>query len=151
MFKLKLKEPIEIIIVGGLAMQAYGLSLRKTVDLDGEIKASDESYLKVIRELTKKSVVCNISDNLDRWGVIPMPDGYRERSTVYHQKTNLTVKILDPVDFVISMLRRGTEEDLQDAEEVVKHFNIRKSDIASRLKMISLPKDTESLLFKKLF
>ncbi|MFN3479893.1 MAG: DUF6036 family nucleotidyltransferase [Thermodesulfovibrionales bacterium] len=151
MFKLKLKEPIEIIIVGGLAMQAYGLSLRKTVDLDGEIKASDESYLKVIRELTKKSVVCNISDNLDRWGVIPMPDGYRERSTVYHQKTNLTVKILDPVDFVISMLRRGTEEDLQDAEEVVKHFNIRKSDIASRLEIISLPKDTESLLFKKLF
>ncbi|HKZ56092.1 MAG TPA: hypothetical protein VJ024_00150 [Thermodesulfovibrionales bacterium] len=74
-----------------------------------------------------------------------------ERAKTLSLGEYLTLKILDPVDFVFSKLMRGTEEDLQDIMDVIRKFNISKESLGEREKLIQFPKDPETLLFKKKF
>ena len=80
-----------------------------------------------------------------------MPSNYQERAKTVYSGDYLTLKILDPVDFVFSKLMRGTEEDLQDIMDVIRKFNISKESLNEREKLIQFPKDPETLLFKKKF
>jgi len=118
-FVRKKNEHIELLLIEGLAMSFYG-SLKYTVDIDGEIKCNDELYFELFEYLKNEGVAFNLSENISSWGIIPLPEGYRERAGTVYKSDYLTVKVLDPVDYVFSKLLRGTEEDYRDALEVIK-------------------------------
>lgn len=143
-------ESIELLIVGGLALSLYGLP-RYTIDIDGEVKCGSETYFELIEYLKKDGVAFNIGDNISGWGIVPMPSNYQERAKAVYLGEYLTLKILDPADFVFSKLMRGTEEDLQDIMDVIRKFNISRESLNEREKLIQFPKDPETLLFKKKF
>jgi hypothetical protein len=144
------KEPIELILIGGLAMGFYGLT-RHTIDIDAEIRCSEEFFLGLVEYLRKENINFNISENINGWGVIPLPANYRERAITVYKSDFLTLKVLDPVDFVFSKLLRGTEEDFNDITQVIKMHTISKNLLIEREKLINYPKDTETLFFKKKF
>jgi len=61
------------------------------------------------------------------------------------------IRLLHPVDFVIAKLRRGTEQDLEDAQEVAIRFYLSPADIqvAADSAIQAPPKDTAPFTFRK--
>ncbi len=146
----KKAEKVELLLIGGLAMSFYELP-RFTVDIDAEIQCSDECYLDIMDYLKKEGIASNISDNIDGWGMIPLPGGYRDRAKKVYESDYLKLKVLDPVDFVFSKILRGTEEDFDDVIEVIKKFHVNEEDLKDREKLIKFPKDPETFFFRKKF
>jgi hypothetical protein len=145
-------KSIELTLIGGLSLSFYSANdTRSTVDIDGEIFCDNETYEKLVAFLNSNAIPNNLGDNIDRWNVVPMPDGYRERVLTVKKEKNLTLKILEPTDFVFSKLRRATVQDLDDAKAVVEHCGISVEQLMDRFKKIQLPKSPESFLFKKNF
>ncbi len=143
-------ETIDLLLIGGLAMSFYGIP-RHTIDIDAEIRCSDETYFELIEFLKGENTSFNISENISGWGIIPLPADYRERARKVYESETLIIKILDPVDFIFSKLMRGTEEDFNDAIEVIRKYAIAKDSLLEREKFIKFPKDPETLFFKKIF
>lgn len=149
-FAKEKKEVIELLLVGGLAMSFYGIP-RYTVDIDAEIKCGEETYFELFEYLKREDIAFNLGDNISGWGIVPMPDSYRERSKSVYSSDYLVLKVLDPVDFIFSKLMRGTEEDFNDAIDVIHRYGVTKNSLIEREKLIQYPKDPETLFFKKKF
>lgn len=144
------KERIELLLIGGLAMSFYGM-LRYTVDIDAEIRCSNETYFGLLEYLEKEKIPSHISDNISGWGIVPLPANYKERTKIVYKGKYLILKVLDPVDFIFSKLMRGTEEDFRDAIDIIQKFSITKESLFERKSLIQFPKDPETLFFKKKF
>ena len=125
-FTSERQRPLEMILLGGLALQHYGNRDRITVDVDAEVKGDLEGVLQFLRA---HHVPADLGEDISGWSVVAMPPGYRDRAMTIHQSTLLVVKVLDPVDFVIAKLRRFTEEDIEDALFVVKKYKIASPDV----------------------
>jgi hypothetical protein len=80
-----------------------------------------------------------------------MPPGYRERATDLVNQAQLRVRLLAPVDFIISKLRRGTDLDLDDASFVATRFGITLDQVrrAAETAIAASPQDTALFLFRK--
>jgi hypothetical protein len=141
-------QVVELILIGGLALQAYGVHDRVTVDVDGELVGALEPLLEFLRS---RQVPADLGENISGWSVVAMPPGYRDRTSVWHEDGGLRIRLLHPVDFVIAKLRRGTEQDLDDAQEVVLRFHLSPVDIqvASDSAIQASPKDTALFTFRK--
>ena len=142
------QQAVELILIGGLALQAYGVLDRVTVDVDGELAGELEPLLEFLRS---RQVPADLGENISGWSVVAMPPGYRDRTSVWHEDGKLRIRLLHPVDFVIAKLRRGTEQDFEDAQEVVMRFHIPPADIqiAADSAMQASPKDTALFTFRK--
>jgi hypothetical protein len=143
-------ESIELLLIGGLAMSFYEMS-RYTTDIDAEIKCGDKIYFELIEYLKKENISFNISDNISKWGIVPLPADYVKRARTVYKSDYLILKVLDPIDFVFSKLIRGTEEDFNDATEVIHKYTITKDSLIEHKKLIQFPKDPETLFFEKKF
>jgi hypothetical protein len=142
------KTSVNIILVGGLALHYYGMHGRSTIDLDAEIKGDIEPLLKFLKQ---KKIPADLGEDLGRWSIVAMPPGYRRRVMVVYKDRRLIIKVLHPLDFVISKLRRFTEEDLVDALFVVRKYSLKPKEIEVLAKkaMKNSPKDTFLFTFEK--
>ena len=112
---------VDLLLVGGLALQAYGYRDRATQDVDGELIGDLDSLVAFLRN---RGVPADLGENMSGWSVVAMPPGYRERASVWLDQPGLRLRLLHPVDFVVAKLRRGTDLDLKDAEFVARRFNV---------------------------
>lgn len=158
-----LEGPIGLIIIGGLAMQIYMGEVssksaieqnsgyyRVTNDLDAEVSASEHDFNLLLDFLHKRKIPCNIGEDIDRWGIVPMPKGYRERVRRIREG-KITIMVLHPVDFIYSKLRRALQEDVEDIKAVISRYGITKEDTLEMKRLVRFPKDEETLLFNKIF
>ena len=138
---------VDILLIGGLALQAYGYSDRVTVDMDGEMAGDPEPLVIFLRA---RQIPADLGEDLSRWSVIAMPPGYRERTSVLLEQPGLRLRLLHPIDFVIAKLRRGTDLDLQDAAYVMRRFDlsIQAVEEAAASAIAASPKDTTLFLFR---
>ncbi|SNZ15532.1 DUF6036 family nucleotidyltransferase [Hydrogenobacter hydrogenophilus] len=120
-------KPIEVIIVGAQALPYYGVELRTTMDIDAEVVKGDleEIYL----ELKKRGFESDLSENVSRWSVISLPEGYRDRTITIYQDEKLKISVLNPYDFIIMKLRRGTEQDIEDCLSVALANNLSMEEL----------------------
>lgn len=139
---------VGLLVIGGLAMELYGLP-RNTDDIDAEIVCERSAYEGLTRRLRERGILHNISDDVDHWGMIPLPPGYRERAQTIYSEHGFEVRILDPLDFIASKVRRGIETDMTDALLIAKKFSLSMEEIRTHLGKIRLPMSTETLLFLK--
>ncbi len=141
-------HPIDLLLVGALAMQCYGLRERYTNDVDGELIGPLQPLLTF---LTDKGVPADLTQDISGWSVVAMPPGYRDRATDLVSHSKLRIRLLEPVDFVIAKLRRGIELDLDDALYVVRRFRISRDAIeqAAAAAVAASPQDTALFLFRK--
>ena len=139
---------VEIILVGALALQAYGYQDRLTRDLDAEVVGSIDNLTQF---LSQHSIPADLTTNFSGWSIVAMPPGYRDRATDLVREGNLHVRLLAPIDFVIAKLRRGTDLDMDDAAFVAKRYHLTADQIrtAAAAALAASPKDTALFLFQK--
>lgn len=140
------QQSVELILIGGLAFQAYGVHDRVTVD--GELACELEPLLEFLRS---RQVPADLGEDISGRSVVALPPGYRDRTFVWNEDGKLRIKLLHPVDFVIAQLRRGTKQDLEDAQEVAIRFHLAPADIqvAADSARQASPKDTALFIFRK--
>ena len=142
-------ENIDIIVVGGTAMSFYG-DYRTTTDIDAEIlNCPEDLYNASLKYLRDNKIQFNIDEDFDSWGMVPMPRGYRERAVAVYKEGTITVKTLEPVDFIISKLRRGADVDIEDTEKIISRYNIDEKAIRERVSKIEFIKTEETFWFKQ--
>lgn len=139
---------VDLLLVGGLALQAYGYVDRATQDVDGEIAGDLEPLVAFLRQ---HDIPADLGENMSGWAVIAMPPGYRDRASVLCEQPGLRLRLLHPTDFVIAKLRRGTELDMEDAEYVARRFGVtsQATQEAAEAAIGASPKDTALFLFRK--
>ncbi|ADO44822.1 conserved hypothetical protein [Hydrogenobacter thermophilus TK-6] len=150
-FVVETGKPLDIILVGAMALPFYHVKLRFTQDLDAEIKQGDieelYSYLKA------KGLESDLSENISGWSIISMPSGYRERSRVVYKDQLLTIRVLSPEDYIIMKLRRGTAQDIEDAIEVAIAQKVKKEDLEVLFEKVLKEsiKDTALFNFRRIY
>lgn len=119
-----------------------------TQDVDGEVTGDLEPLVEFLRQ---HNIPADLGENMSGWSVIAMPPGYRDRTSVMYEQPSLRMRLLHPTDFVIAKLRRGTELDLEDAEYVVRRFDLTPEAVqaAAVAALMASPKDTALFLFRK--
>jgi len=139
---------LDVLLVGALALQAYGNKDRLTRDVGAEVVGSIDALSEF---LSRHHIPADLTNNFSGWSVVAMPPGYRDRATDLVHESKLRVRLLDPVDFVIAKLRRGTDLDLDDATFVVKRFHLTSHQVrtAADAALAASPQDTALFLFRK--
>lgn len=147
-YAAKTEHPVDLLLIGGLAMLAYGHPSRATIDVDGELR---EGVRPLKEFLGNHGIPANLGQSLSGWSVVAMPPGYRDRATVLLDKSGLTVRLLAPVDFIIAKLRRGTDEDLEDAAWIAArdHVHAQQVRIAAEAALAASLEDTALFLFER--
>lgn len=142
---------VKIIVCGGLAAIAYGMSGRATLDIDAEVDADFEAIKKLKKGIEFPS---EFTADISRWSMIDIPAGYRDRAVAYDSvKTkNINIFLLSPLDLIISKLRVFRDKDIEDAVFLVRKFGIKKSEVikAADYAVRTSPASTELLRFKKM-
>lgn len=88
------RTSLHIILVGGLAVQYYGMEDRATVDFDAEITGDIEEVFDLLKS---NHIPADIGENISGWSVVAMPPGYRERTIEICKDEFLSVKVLHPL------------------------------------------------------
>jgi len=90
-------------------------------------------------------------ENISGRSIVAMPPGYRKRTSIWHEESRIRLRLLDPADFIIAKLRRGTDQDLDDAEYVATRFTILPDAVqaSAETAIKASPQDTALFLFKK--
>ncbi len=142
------KHPVDLLLIGGLAMLAYGQSSRATIDVDGELR---EGVRPLKDFLSRHGIPANLGQNVSGWSVVAMAPGYRDRATVLLDEPCLTVRLLAPADFIIAKLRRGTDEDLEDAAWIAATYRVdaRQVRAAAESALTASFEDTALFLFER--
>ncbi|MBI5410372.1 MAG: hypothetical protein HZA21_00100 [Nitrospirae bacterium] len=140
---------IDLLLVGGLALQAYGLVERATQDIDGELIGDPEPLAQYLRG---HQIPADLGENMSGWSVVAMPPGYRDRASVFLEEPGLRMRLLSPADFIIAKLRRGAELDLEDALYVARRFGVTTTAVqnAAEAAIGASPKDTALFAFRKI-
>lgn len=139
---------VDLLLVGGLALHAYGVPTRVTFDVDAELQGP----LMPLRDyLTAQKIPTDLTQNFSGWSVVAMPPGYRDRAVDLINRPRLRIRVLSSIDFVIAKLRRGTELDLDDAFLVARHHHLSPETIqdSAREALTASPEDTTLFLFQK--
>ncbi len=136
------------ILVGGAALPFYGVT-RGTLDIDLEVEVSSPEELEKVRNVLERAgIAADVTADFEGWGMIPLPEGFRDRleTTQIHG-----LYVLEPVDYIFSKLRRGTEQDIEDCLAVIQARGIAPDAIRQRMKRLRLPVDPISHWFKRTF
>jgi Nucleotidyltransferase of unknown function (DUF6036) len=141
-------ETLDLLLIGALALPAYGIAGRATRDVDAEVAGPIGRLLDF---LIGAQVPADLTQNFSGWSIVAMPPGYRDRSTILVDRPNLRIRVLTPIDFVLAKLRRGTDVDLEDALLVVQQHRISAADIRinAQSALAASPQDTALFLFRK--
>jgi len=135
-----------LILIGGAALPFYGVE-RGTVDIDFEIQTDSVELIASANEkLEAAGISADASGDINGWGQIPLPEGYRSRiiaTDIEH------VSVLNPLDYIYSKLRRGTGQDVEDCLAVSKAQKVPKDEIEQHRSLVKLPADPLSLQFNR--
>jgi hypothetical protein len=139
---------VDLLLVGALALQAYGYTDRATLDVDGELIGPVDP---LVRFFAAHQIPADLTHNFSGWSIVAMPPDYRVRASFLIDQPNLRVRLLSPVDFIIAKLRRGTDLDCDDAAFVVRRFGVTASAIqaAAGEAIAASAQDTALFLFQK--
>jgi hypothetical protein len=141
-------QSLDILLVGAVALQAYGYHDRYTQDVDAEIAGPLNPLVKYLDAL---HIPADLTQDIGGWSVVAMPPGYKERTSDLIKRENLRIRLLSPVDFIIAKLRRGTDLDHEDAAFVAKRFGVSASAVrdAASAAISASRQDTALFLFNK--
>ena len=139
---------VDLLLIGGLAMLAYGHPSRATIDVDGELR---DHVWSLAEFLSRHHIPSNLGQSVSGWSVVAMPPGYRDRASVLIDEPGVRISLLAPVDFIIAKLRRGTDEDLTDAAWIAARFHISASLVraAADAALAASLEDTALFLFQR--
>jgi len=77
---------VDLLLIGGLALQAYGYAERVTVDVGGELVGELDPLMTFLQQ---RQILADLGENISGWSIVAMPPGYRERASVWHEEAGL--------------------------------------------------------------
>jgi len=140
--------PLDLLLVGALALSFYGVANRGTRDIDAEVTGPIAGLSAF---LAQQAIPADLTQNMSGWSVVAMPPGYRDRARLVIDEPALRLRVLAPIDFIIAKLRRGTDLDHEDALLVAQQNQVRSQDVraAAATAIAASPQDTTLFLFHK--
>ncbi len=139
----KLKQHIYVIVLGGTALSLLGLKSR-TKDIDFFVKDIDfDTFNPILEEVISETIP---KDKVDYWidgemvfvkggwSESRLPPDYSAISLDYQSVNleNITLKILNPVDLVITKVGRLDEQDIKDIHNLIGIYKIDKTFLETR-------------------
>ena len=130
----ELEHEITIVAVGGTAMTLYNLKT-STIDVDFTIPAKYFSEFHRVLDLVPHGF------RVDTWnnGMVFSKIYQRtlEKSKPIQTKMkNMKLRILDPLDIIVTKIGRLNERDKEDIATCIKKFKITKTQIKKRAKEV---------------
>jgi len=127
----ELKRKITLVAAGGTAMTLLDVK-SSTIDIDFTIPAQDyEEFETALSSIPHGFRVDHWKDGMVFSQVLP--EDYLEKAVlVKTQLRNIVLKALNPLDIVVTKIRRLDDRDAQDIEACIKRFKLTKDQIAGR-------------------
>jgi hypothetical protein len=119
-------DEARVYIAGGATAVLLGWRA-STVDVDLKIVPDTGSVLRAIPEL-KETLGINV-ELASPHDFIPALAGWEGRSPFIARKGRLSFHHYDPAAQVLAKIERGHEQDLRDAEEMVRRRLVRREDL----------------------
>ncbi len=143
-------KELELILLNDVAILFYGLP-KNMFDLIFCAEIVKGDLFRLYEFLASKGIPADLSENIGGWSVIGMPEGYRDRAYTVYEDEKLRIKLLNPYDFIVAKLRRGTHEDIKDAIAVFRKFKLSTKELDRYIEsaIANSIKDTSILAFKK--
>ncbi len=128
----------DCILVGGAAAALEG-STRPTADVDFEVRFGGavsvedaDAFAGAVRDAQNASgLTGQFTEDLGSWSPIALPP-YRRHARRWKVFGPITVCLLDPVDYVLTKLRRGAAHDFSDLVVVARSHRISWRSLALR-------------------
>jgi hypothetical protein len=141
-------QPVDILLIGALALQAYGYHDRYTQDVDAEVSGHLDQLANFF---SAQHIPADLTEDIGGWSVVAMPPGYKDRTSDLVRRDDLRIRLLSPVDFIIAKLRRGTDLDHEDAMFVAKRFGVSAMTVrdTAAAAVAASRQDTALFLFNK--
>ena len=132
----ELSHKIVIVAVGGTAMMLVGAK-PSTIDVDFTIPSKD--YDKF--ERAKRIVQPGFRVDVFRDGAVfvtLLPDDYLKKAkSITTNLKNIDLRVLNPVDIIITKIARLDDRDEQDIESCITNFHITQKQIEQRARDIN--------------
>jgi len=131
----ELERKIILVAAGGTAMTLLDLK-PSTIDIDFTGPNAD------IKEFNRIQKSLPHGFKVDTWtdGAVfsqVLPEDYVEKSIQVKTKlVNIQLKVLHPLDIVVTKLGRLNERDLQDIDSCIERFRLKKSQIEKRARAV---------------
>lgn len=131
-----LKRKVTLVAVGGTAMTLYGLKeATKDVDFCTQTK---EDWAAV--NSAAKKAKSRFRLDLFREGhiyILQLPEDYAPKSRpLKEQFKNLEVKLLSPIDIILTKTSRLNERDVEDIRALVTNKRVDKKKLIERYKLV---------------
>ena len=135
----QLKKKVTLVAVGGTAMTLYGLK-EATKDVDFCVVNKDNfALISLIDKKIGGKFRLDMFSNGHIY-ILQLPKDYAAKSRhVKEQFKNLTVKLLSPIDIILTKTSRLNERDLEDIRSLVSKNRIDKNKLIERYELV---KDT---------
>ena len=119
-------DDARVYLAGGATAVLYGWRA-STVDVDLKIVPDAVSVLRAIPEL-KEALAINV-ELASPDDFIPALPGWEERSPFISRRGRLSVHHYDLAAQALAKIERGHDQDLRDAEEMVRRGLVRREDL----------------------
>jgi len=129
----RLRDNTTIVAVGGTAMVLMNLK-ESTIDVDFCI--DNQKNYTTIKNINMKSP---FKVDLFHSGYIftlQLPDDYASRARLHAKFKNIKLKILSPIDIIITKGSRLNQRDVEDIKTLVSKKKISKEKLISRFKEV---------------
>ena len=129
---LHLNQKVTLVAVGGTAMTLYGLKeSTRDVDFCALTKTDQDLILSIDKKITKPFRL-----DLFREGyifILQLPEDYVAKSKPFTTNfKNLSLRLLSPIDLIITKASRLNERDLEDIKSLVSKKRINKKKLIER-------------------
>ncbi len=127
----ELGRKITLVAVGGTALSLLDVKA-STIDVDFTLPGEDyDEFKRAVKMLTHGFKI-----DLYREGTVfsqTLPGDYLQKSTIIKTRMkNISLKVLSPVDIVVTKIGRLEEKDWQDIEACIKRFGLTREEIGKR-------------------
>ena len=129
-----LTKKIILVAAGGTAMTLLDLK-NSTIDIDLTIPGCDRIEFEQALKNNPPGY------KVDRWtdGCIfcqTLPNDYLEKSIKIKEFSHISLRVLQPVDIIVTKIGRLNDRDMQDIEACIKKGNVSEVEIRERAQLV---------------
>ncbi len=136
-------RPIEIILIGGSAMSYLGLK-EETFDVDFLFEGVDSERMIELTDQLEDEYETRIdmwtTDGMliqanGRINLQKLPSDYQNMCQEVNGYENLRVRILSPIDIILTKVGRLAEKDIADITQLIKKYKPTRKELQERFNL----------------
>lgn len=132
----QLRKKVTLVAVGGTAMTLYGLKeATKDIDFCAANKEDFSLISSIVKKISGKFRLDLFSES--HIYILQLPENYVAKSRpLKEQFRNLEVRLLSPIDIILTKTSRLNERDLEDIRALVSKKRVDKKKLIKRYQLV---------------